>query len=132
MSKSEKIGLQHSIVPKSTLIFSNLFALLLLPSQNYWLTYTTFRLIGCNTRIAYLSIVLLYEAHTNYGCFDNVLYEHLHLEFYLNERLIFFHGNHFDGITVFYLTLYNSLTFSENGRFKTYLTISWSSKHMRQ
>jgi hypothetical protein len=53
--------------------------------------------------------------HTNYDSVDDVLYEHSHFEFYLDENLIFFNGDDFSVIAVFCLTLYNSLTLFENG-----------------
>jgi hypothetical protein len=51
--------------------------------------------------------------NTNSYGIDDVLYEHSHCEFYLDEKLLFFNGNNFSGIAVFGLTLYNSLTFVE-------------------
>jgi hypothetical protein len=49
--------------------------------------------------------------HTNYYSVDDVLCEHSHFEFYLEENLIFFNADDFSVIAVFCLTLYNSLTF---------------------
>jgi hypothetical protein len=64
---------------------------------------------------------------TNYYRIDNDLYKYSHLELYYNDNLKCFDSDNFSGIPVFCLTLYNSLTFLENGGFTTDFTVGLSS-----